>query len=353
MGGDRKRLVFFERWLDPVAEEILGAQEDIELVRLRYADPEAGTWAALESACGYHMSSRGELREPWFGTSELLARCPRLLALSSTGAGYDVIDVDACTEAGVIVCNQSGTNSEPVAEHALGLMLALTKHIGSANRAVLRGAVEDRFELKGANIQGKTVGIVGIGNIGRLVARYCGAFDMRVLACDPYLDAGEVAARGAEKVDLGTLLERSDFVTVHCPRSEETVGMFGAAEFARMKPGAFFVNTARGRIHEEGALLDALERGVIAGAGVDVFDVEPPPPDHPLVLRDDVIATPHIAGVTSETMHDMCRAAAEQWITVLRGQVPPRLVNPEAWPFFSERFERILGVRPDPLPARS
>lgn len=350
MGGSRKRLVFFERWLDPVAEQILGAQDDIELVRLRYSAAETENWAALESACGYHVSSRTELREPWFGTPDLLARCPSLLALSSTGAGFDYIDVDACTEAGVIVCNQSGTNSEPVAEHAVGLMLGLTKRIGTANRALLQGDVGDRFRLMGANISGKTVGIVGLGNIGRLVARYCAAFDMRVLACDPYLDAGEVAARGAEKVDLPTLLEQSDFVTVHCPRSDETVGMFGAAEFARMHPGAFFINTARGRIHDEGALLEALERGAIAGAGVDVWDHEPPPPDHPLLQRDDVIATPHIAGVTSETMHDMCRAAAEQWITVLRGGVPPRLVNPEAWPFFSERFERILGVRPDPLP---
>jgi D-3-phosphoglycerate dehydrogenase / 2-oxoglutarate reductase len=353
MGDSRKRLVFFERWLDGVAEEVLGAEEDIELVRLRYADPEVDNWAALASACGYHVSSRNELREPWFGTSELLSRCPRLLALCSTGAGFDVIDVDACTEAGVVVCNQSGTNSEPVAEHAVGLMLSLTKRIGAAHRAVLRGDVHDRFRLMGSDIRGKTVGIVGIGHIVRRVARYCQAFDMRVLACDPYLDAGEVAARGAEKVDLATLLQRADFVTVHCPRSEETEGMFGAAEFARMQPGAFFINTARGRIHDEGALLDALERGAIAGAGLDVFDVEPPPADHPLLRRDDVVATPHIAGATHEAVHEMCRASAEQWIALLRGQVPPRLVNPEAWPLYSDRFEAIAGVRPEPLPART
>jgi D-3-phosphoglycerate dehydrogenase len=353
MVGSRNRLVFFERWFDPVAEEILGAQEDLELVRLHYSDPETDSWAALASACGYHLSSRTELVEPWFGTSELLSRCPRMLALCSTGAGFDVIDVDACTEAGVIVCNQSGTNSEPVAEHAIGLMLALTKRIGSTHRALLRGEARDRLQLMGANIAGKTVGIVGIGHIGRLVARYCRAFDMRVLACDPYLDAGEIAARGAEKVDLATLLEGSDFVTVHCPRSEETQGMFGAAEFARMKPGAFFINTARGLIHDEGALLEALERGAVAGAGLDVFDVEPPPPDHPLLLRDDVLATPHIAGATSEAVHEMCKSAAEQWIGLLRGRVPPRLVNPEAWPFYSARFEDIMGVRPDPLPSRA
>lgn len=351
MGGNRKRLVFFERWFDPIAEQILGAQDDIELVRLRYGAPEAESWSALAMACGYQIGARTELQEPWFGTSELLARCPRMLALCSTGAGYDVIDVEACTSAGVIVCNQAGANSEAVAEHAMALMLALTKRIGVTNRLLLRGDANDRYAMTGADIKGKTVGIVGIGHIGRLVAGYCGAFGMRVLACDPYLDAGEIAARGADKVDLATLLDRSDFVTVHCPRSDETLGMFGAAEFARMKPGAFFINTARGRIHDEGALLDALAQGVIAGAGLDVFDAEPPSPDHPLLLRDEVIATPHMAGVTQESVHEMSRQAAEQWIALLSGRVPPRLVNPEAWSTYSARFEQIVGSRPDPLTA--
>ena len=182
MTVNRKRLVYFERWFDPIAEEILGAQDDIELVRLRYDDPEAENRSALAIACGYQVSAQTELREPWFGTADLLARCPRMLALSSTGAGYDVIDVDACTAAGVIVCNQSGTNSEPVAEHAMALMLALTKKVGISNRALLQRHGERSPAAVGNDIKGKTVGIVGIGQIGQLTAGFCTAFEC---ACSP------------------------------------------------------------------------------------------------------------------------------------------------------------------------
>jgi D-3-phosphoglycerate dehydrogenase len=351
MAVNRKRLVFFERWFDPIAEKILAAQEDIELVRLQYADPADDNWTALSTACGYQVSARTELMPPWFGDGALLARCPRLLAMSSTGAGYDVIDVAACTAAGVLVVNQSGTNSEPVAEHAIGLILSLSKRIGLTNRALLKGTANDRYAMIGNNINGKTVGIVGIGQIGRLTAKYANAFDMRVMAYDPYLTAQQIADRGASKVDFATLLAEADFVCVHCPRNAETLGMFGAAEFARMKPNAYFINTARGKIHKEDALLAALQTGQIAGAGIDVFDVEPPPPDHPLLHLDNVVATPHIAGATFETSHDMSKAAAEQWIDLLRGRVPPRLVNPEAWPLYSDRFEAVIGHRPDALEA--
>ena len=351
MPVNRKRLVFFERWFDPVAEEILAAQDDIELVKLHYDDAAADNWSALLPACGYQISARTELREPWFGNDALLSRCPNLLAISSTGAGYDVIDVDACTRAGVIVVNQSGTNSEPVAEHAFALMIALTKRVGHTNRMLLAGNANDRWRMMGNNIKGKTVGIVGIGQIGRLTAKYCHAFDMRVLACDPYLSAEQVASRGAEKVDFATLLAQSDFITVHCPRDAGTLGMFDEAAFAAMKPNAYFVNTARGGIHSEAALVAALRGNRIAGAGIDVFDVEPPPPDHPLLLLDNVICTPHTAGVTVETIYDMSKAAAEQWIELLRGRVPPRMVNPDAWPRYAERFAQIIGTPPDPLAA--
>ncbi|HET6609597.1 MAG TPA: NAD(P)-dependent oxidoreductase [Rhodopila sp.] len=349
MAINRKRLAYFERWFDPVAEQILDAQDDIELVRLLYDDPESDNWSELSTAVGYQVSARTELREPWFGNADLLGRCPNMLAMSSTGAGYDYIDVDACNAAGVIVVNQSGTNSEPVAEHAIALMLGLTKRVGYTHRAMIKGTANDRMDLFGNNIKGKTVGIVGIGQIGRLTAKYAAAFDMRVLACDPYLTEQQVAERGAQKVDFATLLAESDFITVHCPRNSETLGMFNAEAFARMKPNAFFVNTARGKIHEEGALLEALNARRIAGAGIDVFDVEPPPPDHPLLHLDTVMATPHIAGATVETSYDMTKAAAEQWIDLLRGRVPPRLVNPEIWSRYSDRFEQIIGFRPDPI----
>jgi D-3-phosphoglycerate dehydrogenase len=125
--------------------------------------------------------------------------------------------------------------------------------------------------------------------------------------------------------------------------------MFGAAQFALMKPSAYFINTARGGIHNEAALVDVLKAKKIAGAGIDVFDKEPPPSSHPLLQFDNVIATPHVAGMTVETMQNMCKASAEQWIALLRGRVPPRLVNPQAWPHYSERFAQIIGFRPDPL----
>jgi D-3-phosphoglycerate dehydrogenase / 2-oxoglutarate reductase len=353
MALNRKRLVYFERWFDPVAEQILGAQDDIELTRLQYVDPEAENWPPLETAVGYQVSAGTELQPPWGGSAALLARCPNILAMSSAGAGYDVIDVEACNAAGVIVVNQSGTNSEPVAEHAIALMLALTKRVGFSHRAMINGTANDRLTMSGNNIVGKTVGIVGIGQIGRLTAKYARAFDMRVLACDPYLTEQQIAERGAQKVDFGTLLAESDFITIHTPRNSETIGMFDAEAFARMKPNAYFINTARGKLHSEAALLDALKLGKIAGAGIDVFDVEPPPPDHPLLHLDTVLATAHIAGGTVETMHDMSKAAAEQWIGLLRGRVPPRLVNPEIWPMYSDRFEQIIGFRPDPIEPKS
>jgi D-3-phosphoglycerate dehydrogenase len=350
MAVNRKRLVFFENWIDPVAESVIAGCDDIELVRLSYAAPEEENWAAFKTACGYQVHPRAELKSPWFPDAVLLARAPNLLACSSTGAGYDMIDVPACTQAGVIVCNQGGANLEAVAEHALGLMLACSKRIGEAGHAMRTQPGLDRFRLVGNDLLGKTVGVVGIGHIGTRTAELCRTlFRMTVLAYDPYLSADIIAARGATKVDLPELLRRSDFVTVHCPRTEETLGMFGAAEFSQMQPTAYFINTARGRIHDERDLAQALRDKRIAGTGIDVWDEEPPPIDHPLLQLPNVVATPHSAGITVEACRSMAVAAAEQWIALLRGEVPPRLVNPEAWPAYARRCADILGFAPAPL----
>ena len=350
MTANTKRLAYFEQWVDPVAVGMLEARPDIELVRLEFVAKEADNWAEISRAHGYQILPRGDLREPWFGNAALLAKCPRLLCISSTGAGFDMVDVDACTKAGVIVVCQTGTNKEAVAEHALGLMIALSKKIGLTDKALRTGTYVDRYAFTGNDLLGKTVGIVGLGHIGTRVAELCkGLLRMRVLAVDPYLSKSEVAARGAEKVELEALLRQADFVTVHCPRNAETLGMFGVAQFAAMKPSAFFLNTARGGIHREDDLAAALAAKRIAGAGIDVFLTEPPPADQPLQAFDNVIASPHIAGVTHEAMHEMARAAAEQWIGLFAGEVPPRLVNPEAWPLYAARFERELGFRPEAL----
>lgn len=343
----KANLVYFSHFVDPVAERVLNASLEVALHRLQFTDPRPALDAAMATAHGYHTLSRVEIREPWFCDAALLRRAPALLAASSTGAGYDVIDVEACTAAGVIVCHQSGTNKEAVAEHALGMMLALSKKIAQSDKALRRGASPDRFAMTGRDIRGKTVGLIGIGQIGTRVAELCrGLFGMTVLAYDPYLNAKQITLRGAQKVELEELLERADFVSVHTPRTPETLGMIGAAQFARMKPTAYFIQTARGGIHDEAALVAALEQGRIAGAGLDVFVKEPPAADHPLLRFENVIASPHIAGITEEALHDMALGAAEQWISIFRGEVPPRLVNPEAWPRYSARFREAFGFTP-------
>jgi len=349
MTAKKAKLVFFERWADDdAATRVLTTAPEIEVTRLRYADPRAVNDAAMAAAHGYQIQSRVELDQFWLAEAPLLERAPNLLAISSTGSGYDVIDVEACTRAGVLVVNQAGGNAPAVAEHAVGLMLSLSKRISSSDRAVHREADVDRFIYTGNNIQRKTVGILGLGNIGRLTAKICrNGFDMTVLAHDPHLSEDEIRARGAEPVSRDELFGRSDFISVHCPRTDETFGSIGLREFSMMKPTAFFVNTARGGIHDEARLAEALSRNLIAGAGLDVFLVEPPAPDHPLLAFDNVIANPHLAGMSAESQTGITEYAATQWIEILNGRRPPRLINPEAWPLYCRRFEAIMGYAPE------
>jgi D-3-phosphoglycerate dehydrogenase len=166
---------------------------------------------------------------------------------------------------------------------------------------------------------------------------------MHVLAYDPYLSAEEVEERGGIKVELDELLRQADFVSVHCPRSEDTRGMFGAAQYALMQPHAFFITTARGGIHDEAALAAALGERRIAGAGLDVWEREPPPPDHPLLGFDNVVASPHTAGVSRQARTNVATIAAEQLLEIFDGKRPRRILNPEVWPDFAARFERTFG----------
>ena len=181
------------------------------------------------------------------------------------------------------------------------------------------------------------MGLVGIGHVGSRVAALARALGMDVLATDPLLGAAEIASRGARPVALQDLLAQSDFVSLHCPRNAQTLRMIGAGAFARMKRGAIFINTARGGLHDEQALAQALRSGHLAGAGLDVWDVEPPPLDHPLLQMDNVFASYHTAAVTHEARANIAALAAEQIVTVLGGERPPRLVNPEVWTAFEAR----------------
>jgi len=349
------RLVYFD-WTDPAAQEILHP-EDVEVCQLDLFGDVDVNWQALRRAHGYQALIRTEaVRRPGTGTSwlpsaDFIDGCKELLAVATAGAGYDVVDVEAATDAGIIVCNNTGPGREAVAEHALGLMLALCKKIVLADRNLRSGSVENRSLLKGTELAGKTVGIVGIGNIGARLAEMCRmAFGMEVLAYDPFLTSAAVAERGAVGVSFDELLSRSDFVVATCPLTAETKGLFAREAFAAMKETAFFVTTARGEVHDEVDLFVALTHDQIAGAGLDVFHVEPPPPNTPLLKLDNVVATPHVAGITAEATRALAESTARQWLEIFSGRVPAGLVNPQAWGLYSSRFESVFGRRPDPLP---
>jgi D-3-phosphoglycerate dehydrogenase len=348
MSVNNKRVFYVKYLAHPIYTEILQARPDVRLDRLENESPDEVAAPIVAAAHAYQIgAARDELAGHFHVARDLLRRAPNLLIVSSNGAGFDPVDVDACTAAGVVVVNQSGGNAHSVAEHALGMMLTLSKRIIEADRALRRDANVNRNALIGTEVQGKTVGIIGIGNVGRRIAQLCkGLLGMKVLAYDPYLSASEIAARGAEKVELDDLLRRSDYVSISCPLTKDNRGMIGAREFALMQPHAYFVTTARGFIHDEVALFDALRDKKIAGAGLDVWAKEPPPPDHPLLQFDNVLASPHTAGVTREARANMGRIAAEQMLDALDGKRPPRIINPEVWPEYAKRFERAFGFAP-------
>jgi D-3-phosphoglycerate dehydrogenase len=348
MAVNNKR-VFYVRYLaHEIYADILRKRPDVRLDRLENDSPDDISAPVIEAAHVYQIgAARDETSIKFHVHADLLRRAPNLLIVSSNGAGFDPVDVDACTAAGVLVVNQSGGNAHSVAEHTLGMMLCLAKRIVESDHVLRRERNVIRNDLMGTEIRGKTIGIIGIGNVGRRIAELCnGLFGMTVLAYDPYLSASEIAARGGEKVELDDLLRRSDYVSLNCPLNKENRGMIGARQFALMQKHAYFVTTARGFIHDEKALTEALRNKTIAGAGLDVFDKEPPPPDHPLLQFDNVMVSPHTAGVTHEARQNMGKIAAEQVLDALDGKRPPRIINPEVWPAYARRFEKAFGFAP-------
>ncbi|WP_076862215.1 hydroxyacid dehydrogenase [Bradyrhizobium mercantei] len=348
MTVNNKRVFYVKYLAHEIYVDILKKRPDVRLDRLENETPEAAFAPVLADAHAYQIgAARDELAPHFHAHAELLKRAPNLLIVSSNGAGFDPVDVEACTAAGVLVVNQSGGNANSVAEHALGMMLTLSKRIIQSDRRLRREANVNRNDLIGNELKEKTVGIVGLGNVGRRIAELCkGLLHMKVIAYDPYLTADEMAKRGGEKVELDDLLRRADFVSISCPLDNKSRGMIGAREFALMQPHAYFVTTARGFIHDEKALEDALREKRIAGAGLDVWAKEPPPPDHPLLQFDNVLASPHTAGVTREARMNMGRIAAEQILDALDGKRPPRIINPEVWPVYARRFEKAFGFMP-------
>ena len=326
-------------WHHSAFAKKIGACKDLDLQTFDINN-ETQAWAALDTAHVYQITSaRDELPPKLHARRELLARCPKILCVSAGGAGFDTVDVEACSQAGVLVLNQSGANAQSVAEAVIGFMIDLTHRLAICDRRMRLDRDFVREDFMGQEVTGATIGIVGLGNVGRRVARLASAFEMKIVAFDPLLSSDEIRQRGAEPVTLAGLLQQSDIVTVHCPRDKTTIGLFGASAFAAMKQGSFFINTARGGIHNQSALLAALESGQVAGAALDVWDVEPPPINDPLLHHPKVIATHHCAGVTHQSRQRMAQWAADNLINMLlNGEPPLRMINPEVWPMVQQKI---------------
>lgn len=262
--------------------------------------------------------------------ASLMDQSPQLRVICRTGIGVDKVDIPEATRRGIAVCNTPDGPTISTAEHAFGLILMAAKNM-MRSAAWLRAGQHDMFARHHAiELDGKTLGLVGFGRIPRRVAAAAHGIGMRVLAYDPHLAPTGFA--GAEQAaTLEELLGASDVLSVHVPLTADTAGLFDAARFAAMRDGVVFVNTARGGVVNQEALLAALDSGRVLAAGLDVTDPEPLPSDHPLLQRDNVIVTPHVASGTWEGKRRMFRKAFEQAIQVLSGEVPDHLVNPEVW----------------------
>lgn len=341
------RLAYYGFVPHPMFLETCAKDPLLEVVHIPLEASTAEAVQTLSSCHGYYvMASRDELPKPLHVHAELLSKLPNLLVAASYGAGYDPLDPIACTASGVALINQAGGNAEGVAEHAVGMMLACLKRMPESHAAMIAGRAQNRATMMGRELRGRTVGLFGSGHVGTRVAEICRlAFGCKVIACDPYLDAETMKARGVTKVDMDTLLAEADVVSLHCPLTPETRGMINAAAFGKMKKGVVFVTTARGSIHDEDDLLAALNSGQVATAGIDVWELEPPPTDHPLLHHPAVIASQHTAGVTQESRANITKIAALAFSDLAAGRMPPRIVNPEVKPRFAARYEAAFGVK--------
>jgi D-3-phosphoglycerate dehydrogenase/(S)-sulfolactate dehydrogenase len=253
--------------------------------------------------------------------ARLLEKAVRLKVVGRAGVGIDNVDIEAATRRGVVVMNTPGGSSTTVAELTLAHMLALARHVAQATASVKAGKWEKK-RFQGHELAGKTLGVVGIGNIGSIVVQRCLAMRMRVIAYDPFISAEAAAKLGVEQVTLEQLWREADVVSLHVPLTEQTRNVVDAATLARMKRGALLVNCARGGLVDERALAEALASGRLGGAALDVFEKEPPAPDHPLLRLDNFICTPHLGASTDEAQAAVAVAIAEQLAAYLtRGEV--------------------------------
>ena len=271
-------------------------------------------------------------------TASLMAGCKKLRVVGRHGVGLDTVDIPAATRLGIAVVHAPGSNSQAVAEHALMLMLTCAKRTLDIDKMTKKGDWSARTNVHNVELGGRTLGIVGVGNVGRRVAKFCGALGMRVLGYDPYVPEAELRQRGVEpQKSLEAMLPQCDVITFHTPLTPETKGMLGGKNVKLMKKGAIVVNTSRGGVQVEHDLFEALTNGDLAAAGHDLWEQEPTLLDNPMFNLQNVVCSAHVAGVTTEAHRVAGVQVAEEMLRVLRGERPNVLVNPDVWP--------RLGVR--------
>ncbi|MGJ4956487.1 hydroxyacid dehydrogenase [Bradyrhizobium sp. HKCCYLRH2015] len=296
---------------------LLAARDDVEMIEFPNMISAADFSVLLASHAPVHGVALGATR---FGEPELVA-AGDMKVVTRIGVGFDAVDVPALSRHKVPLMVAGTANSPSVAEQALFMMLTLAKRANEMHAMVKDGTWGSRLGVLPFDLYGKTVLIIGFGRIGTRTAKRCLAMEMQVLVYDPYKPAADITAAGCEPVtDLDAALPRADFVSIHCPKTPETIGLFNAARLRLMKPTAYLINTARGGLIDEAALYDALASGRLAGAGLDVFEQEPPPVGHALHMLPNVIMAPHVAGVTREAVDRMSEQTARNILSVLDGE---------------------------------
>jgi len=308
-----KKKVLLPNTMAKAGWDVLADRDDIEAVPYEPYISMPDFQVALRDTDGVALSLT-PLKAPE------IAVAPRLRVAARIGVGYDAVEIPALTARGIPLMVVGTANSVSVAEHAIFMMYALAKKVMFHDAAVRDNRWQDRWKDVPFDLAGKTLLIVGFGRIGTRTAKRCLAMDMTVMVYDPYVSTADIIAAGCEPVtDLDAALSRADVVTIHCPKTPETVGLFNAARLARLKPTAIIVNTARGGIIDETALHAALTSGKLAGAGIDVFDKEPAPADNPLLKLPNTIVSAHMAGVTKESVDRMAVVTVKNILSVLDG----------------------------------
>lgn len=314
--ASNKKKIFITESFSQAGRIVLGERDDIEMVEFPNMISAGDFQAKLREHAPVHGVALGATR---FGETELEASGD-MKVVTRIGVGFDAVDVPALSKRRVPLMVAGTANSPSVAEHAIFMMLTLAKRAYEMDTMVKGNQWAARLGALPYDLFGKTVLIIGFGRIGTRTAKRCLAMEMNVLIYDPYKSAADIKAAGCEPVtSLEASLPRADFVSIHCPKNPETVGMFDAARLKLMKPTAYLVNTARGGIVDEKALHEALVSKKLAGAGLDVFEQEPPPAGHPLLALSNVITAPHVAGVTREAVDRMSEQTARNILSALDG----------------------------------